>query len=119
MARSAENRPEQFLRGSSLSASEHPCPQLASSWGSYRSDFAGTCQIRPQSAAVGFCLSKALSERLWRFGINRTERPATCLPGWPANLSFACTDADRAHEPVRLRFQVCSFPAQGGDGTFA
>jgi len=68
--------------------------------------------IRPQSAAGGFCLSRALSERLWRFGINRIERPATYLPGWPTNLSFACNDADRAHKPGRWRLQFCSFPAQ-------
>ena|ERR1700722_5222051 len=87
-----------------------------SGWATYRSDFAGTSQdpfrIARDSPAGGFCLSRALSERLWRFGINRTERLATYLPGWPNNLSFACNDADRAHKPGRWRFQFCSFPAQ-------
>jgi hypothetical protein len=68
--------------------------------------------IRPQSAAIGFCLSRALSERLRRFGINRTERPATYLPGSSTSLSFACNDADRAHKPGRWRLQFCSFRAQ-------
>jgi hypothetical protein len=66
--------------------------------------------IRPQSGAGGFCLSGALSERLWRFGINR--KTSYYLPGWPTNLSFACSEADRAHKPGRWRFQFCSFPAQ-------